>query len=313
MELSVIGIRGLDFPTAFELTWPDLSNLAMGNLVYDMAENKHTRKLGFDRLPNPQIFFDCGDPITYVKTKTCRKPSFQDANFKEILELQVRMPRNKLYAPNVDIVVVEGGIPHVFAPKVIASATFPLADYYEDWDPSEDQDAARRAAVETMEDSEKVDIDTTQDDSQQKESMAAKAISKFDGPDAEDALYNEFQELMIALKKQDKITPDEENKMLQKWVEEQDKKPEEQQIRTAFRQYIDAPRYNKFYRRVESFLAHKASKKHMTVYGSATGGDGTAGGGGDSAAAAASADDGAAKQWAGVIIPEEVSPVNNGL
>ena len=85
-----------------------------------------------------------------------------------------------------------------------------------------------------------------------------------------------------------------------------------QPIRAAFRQYIDAPRYNKFYRRVESFLAHKQSKRHMTVFGSATGGDGSdpdagaapAAGGG---APAANADDGAeTKQWKGVSRPKEL-------
>ena len=113
----MIGIRDLDFPTMFDLTWPDGSNLGMGNLIYDMAENAYGRRIA-SGLPKPRVFFDCGDPITYVKTKTCNKPSFQYPNFKEILELQVRLPRDKKYAPNIDIVVVEGGIAHMIAPKV---------------------------------------------------------------------------------------------------------------------------------------------------------------------------------------------------
>jgi hypothetical protein len=144
------------------------------------------------------------------------EPSCFDANIKEVLELKVRLPRKKLYAPNIDIVVVEGGFPYVFQPKVLASASFSVSEYYEDgWNESENQDVTRRATAASGEGGSKNKEEDSEKPLPQKQNMAAKAISKYDGEENEQKLEDEFTKLMQSLKKIVLIRKQEENKMLQ--------------------------------------------------------------------------------------------------
>jgi len=225
IQIQVLGLRDLSSPHPFG--WP---------------------------IANPQIEVCCDDPKTAQTTKSSQKPSGTNANFMECVEIDVRMPVDKRFAPFLDFYVYDHStlglsfeIPSIDGqtrPPIVAYGSMATEDFYPA-DKDEDSDG------------EMADGEVDENDEAAKKKAKEKEMKK------------KFAAMIKELKKEGQWSAKEINQLNMLFL-----KKDEAVVR-AFQQYIDAPDSMKFIERVESFFTPNDKAKG--------GGDneGDGGGGGD--------------------------------
>jgi hypothetical protein len=185
---------------------------------------------------SPQVEICCDDPMTSTTTKQNSRPSGQDANFLEVVEIEVRMPVDKQYAPTLDFYVYDhsvlgmGGLPmedQAWNAPVVAYGDMKMEQFYPD--------------------DEEVPESDDEVDEEDEEAMEKKR--------QKDRKKN-FDQMMKELKKNKTINKRGADKLEQFYMKK------DEAILQAFEQYADAPDPAKFIERVESFLL--PSKKTTT-------------------------------------------------
>eukprot|EP00286_Rhodomonas_abbreviata_P029934 CAMPEP_0181296508 /NCGR_PEP_ID=MMETSP1101-20121128/4743_1 /TAXON_ID=46948 /ORGANISM="Rhodomonas abbreviata, Strain Caron Lab Isolate" /LENGTH=1125 /DNA_ID=CAMNT_0023401381 /DNA_START=105 /DNA_END=3480 /DNA_ORIENTATION=- len=186
---------------------------------------------------SPQIEICCDDPKTSQWTKTASRPSGTDANFMECVEIEVRMPMEKRYAPFLDFYVYDHStmgmgfeLPwNAQRPPIVAYGSMATEDFY----PSEKDDES--------------DVEDGQEPDENDEAAQKKRKEK--------ERKKKFAIMIKELKRENELNMKEINMLNTLYT-----KKDEAVIR-AFEQYIDAPDNLKFIERVESFFGERAVKK----------------------------------------------------
>jgi len=183
----------------------------------------------------PQVEICCDDPTTAATTKSTSRPSGQDANFLEVVEIEVRIPEEKLFAPSLDFYVYDhsvmgfAGLPveHLGGAPIVAYGNMEMGEFY----PSDAESLAS-------------DGDVDEEDEEAMEKKRQKDRKKL------------FSTMVKDLKKEGKLTSAKEVKALEVFYMKKD-----DAVCLAFDQYADAPDAAKFIQRVESFLLPGGNKK----------------------------------------------------
>lgn len=172
------------------------------------------------------------DPSSYKATKDKSLPSPYEVNFQEQIELDVLLPDDEEYAPNLEFIVMDkvGWLGGFVMPsqQIVCWGSMPLSGFYprgekpeEEEEAEEEEDAAARARREKAE------------------------------------KRKQFEDLVQALQRQGTVTAKEATKLINQFKSVQGKNSELEQ---AFDMYIQAPSDSAFIQRTEDFLL-KAEKK----------------------------------------------------
>lgn len=208
IQIQVLGLRDLSSP------WP------------------------FDRpIFQPQVEICCDDPATAATTKKTSRPSGQDANFLEVVEIDVRMPEIALFAPSLDFYVYDHsvmGIPQLGGiyeqlggAPIVGYSSIAMSDYYLGQVNADEGDEG----------------EPDSDDEDAKEKLKQKERKKL------------FLDSVKELKKSGVLQSAKEAKQIEAFFMKKD-----EAVVQAFNQYADAPDAQKFVERVESFLGGAAMK-----------------------------------------------------
>ena len=114
----------------------------------------------------PQIEVCCDDPKTAITTKPSGNPSGSDANFLECVDIDVKMPEDKEYAPTIEVFVYDHSLygqdmsfvpgllrPVLQRPTIVAYGSMPTQPFYasdesdvgsEDSSDEENEEAAKK-------------------------------------------------------------------------------------------------------------------------------------------------------------------------
>ena len=163
------------------------------------------------------------DPSGYKMTKDKSLPSPYEVNFQEQLELDVLLPDDEQYAPNLEFVVMDKEGFFITQQAVMCWGTVALRDFYPhgekpDDDDAEEPDSDDEAAVKRREKAEK---------------------------------RKQFEDLVQLLLRQGTVSAKEQNKLLQTFKDVQGKNSELEQ---AFDLYMSAPSDEQFIQRTEDWL-----------------------------------------------------------
>ena len=181
----------------------------------------------FDRaILQPQVEVCCDDPTTARTTKATSRPSGQDANFLEVVEIDVQMPEDKIFAPSLDFYFYDHSVMGFAGPvdlvgvPIVGYATMAMGSFY----PSDS---------EVVDDDEDID----EEDEEAMEKKRQKDRKKL------------FDEAMKDLKKSGVLRSAKDAKALEVFFMKKD-----EAVVSAFEQYADAPDAAMFIKRVQSFL-----------------------------------------------------------
>jgi len=181
---------------------------------------------GFPFLNAPLIEISCDDPLTCTNTKPGKPPAC-DSNFMEVLEIEVKMPADKKFAPVLDFFVYDevGPISKVFNQKVMCGyGQVKMSDYYIDGE---------------------VDLEEDDDAANEDEDARQKRIAK--------EKLKKFMETTKELQKEGVIDARGRKTLERFWLKK------DEAVLKAFDQYLDAPEPGKFVTRVLEFLGGDAN------------------------------------------------------
>ena len=168
------------------------------------------------------------DEHAYKATKDKSLPSPYEVNFKEQLQLDVLLPDDPEYAPNLEFVVMDKGDFWSFGEQqIICWGTVPLKDMYPCGEKPDEEEAAE-------------------------EEEDAAAIARQEKAEKK----KQFQDLVDALQRQGTLLPKEATSLAEKYKSTQGKGTE---IEEAFDLYMSAPSDRAFIQRTEDYLL-KAEK-----------------------------------------------------
>ena len=174
----------------------------------------------------PQVEVCCDDPKTACNTKTSSRPSGTNANFMECLEIDVRLPEDKVFAPLLDFYVYDhttlGFLPEIplDKPPIVAYGSMETSQFY----PSDEE-------LEEAEDEDEGELD--EEALERRRQMERK---------------KKFAKMVTDLKSAGDISGKEAQKLEKLFVKR------DEAVTRAFEQYVDAPDPEKFIERVEEFI-----------------------------------------------------------
>ena len=169
------------------------------------------------------------DPAGYKPTKDKSLPSPYEANLKEQLELDVMLPDDAEYAPNLEMVVMDKQGLIFKVDKIMCWGSVELKDFYPHGEKPEAPDEA----------------------DEEEEDAAAKARRE------KAEKKRQFESLIGALQRQGTVTAKEYKILIETFKDQQGKDSE---IEKAFDLYMSAPSDKEFIQRTEDFLLRAEQK-----------------------------------------------------